>query len=59
MPQIQRLDSAGSVAGEKRATTDRTSRGLRVEYDRILGSGFGVRYTMSLLLDEHILQAEH
>jgi hypothetical protein len=33
------------VVGVKRVETDRTSRGLRVEYDRILGSGFGVRYT--------------
>lgn len=33
------------VAGEKRVTTDRTSRGFRVEYDRILGTGLGIRYT--------------
>jgi hypothetical protein len=33
------------VAGAPRQETDRTSRGPRIEYDRILGSGFGVRYT--------------
>ena len=33
------------VVGENRKETDRTSRGFRIEYDRILGSGFGVRYT--------------
>lgn len=33
------------VVGVERQETDRTSRGLRIEYDRILGSGFGVRHT--------------
>jgi len=33
------------VVGVKRVETDRTNRGMRIEYDRILGSGFGVRYT--------------
>ena len=33
------------VVGVERQETDRTSRGLRIEYDRILGSGFGLRYT--------------
>ena len=33
------------VTGQKRESTDRTSRGLRIEYDRILGSGFGVQVT--------------
>ena len=33
------------VTGEKRKSTDRTSTGLRLEYDKILGSGFGVQYT--------------
>lgn len=33
------------VVGVARQETDRTSRGPRIEYDRILGSGFGVRYT--------------
>jgi len=33
------------VVGVKRKETDRTSRGPRIEYDRILGSGFGVQYT--------------
>jgi hypothetical protein len=33
------------VVGAARQETDRTSRGPRIEYDRILGSGFGVRYT--------------
>jgi len=33
------------VVGEKRKDTDRTSNGLRLEYDKILGSGFGLRYT--------------
>lgn len=31
------------VVGVDRVKTDRTSRGLRLEYDKILGSGFGVR----------------
>lgn len=33
------------VVGENRKETDRTSRGLAIEYDRILGTGFGIRYT--------------
>jgi len=33
------------VTGRKREETDRTSRGWRLEYDKILGSGFGVQYT--------------
>ena len=33
------------VVGVPRQETDRTSRGARIEYDRILGSGFGVQYT--------------
>jgi Protein of unknown function (DUF2860) len=33
------------VVGVERQETDRTSRGLRIEYDRILGTGLGVRYT--------------
>jgi len=33
------------VTGTSRKETDRTSRGWRVEYDKILGSGFGVQYT--------------
>jgi hypothetical protein len=33
------------VVGVARQETDRTSRGPRIEYDRILGTGFGVRYT--------------
>lgn len=33
------------VVGVARQETDRISRGPRIEYDRILGSGFGVRYT--------------
>ena len=33
------------VVGVERQETDRISRGLRIEYDRILGSGFGLRYT--------------
>ena len=33
------------VVGVAREETDRTSRGARIEYDRILGSGFGVQYT--------------
>jgi hypothetical protein len=33
------------VVGVARQETDRFSRGPRIEYDRILGSGFGVRYT--------------
>lgn len=32
------------VVGEPRDETNRTSRGLRVDYDRILGSGFGVQF---------------
>lgn len=32
------------VVGLARKETDRTSRGARIEYDRILGSGFGIRY---------------
>ena len=31
------------VVGVDRVKTDRTSRGIRLEYDKILGSGFGVR----------------
>lgn len=33
------------VVGVDRKETDRTSRGWRIEYDRILGTGFGIRYT--------------
>jgi hypothetical protein len=33
------------VVGEDREETDRTSNGLRLEYDKILGSGFGLQYT--------------
>lgn len=33
------------VVGTPRSETDRTSRGARLEYDKILGSGFGVQYT--------------
>ena len=33
------------VVGVERRETDRTSRGARIEYDRILGTGFGVQYT--------------
>jgi Protein of unknown function (DUF2860) len=33
------------VVGQARTETNRTSRGLRMEYDRILGSGFGVQLT--------------
>ena len=33
------------VVGVARQETDRFSRGPRIEYDKILGSGFGVRYT--------------
>ena len=33
------------VTDVKRKGTDRTSRGWRLEYDKILGSGFGVQYT--------------
>ena len=33
------------VVGEDREETDRSSFGLRLEYDKILGSGFGVRFT--------------
>jgi hypothetical protein len=33
------------VVGVNRQATDRTSRGLRIEYDKIAGSGFGVQYT--------------
>jgi hypothetical protein len=33
------------VTNVKRRETDRTSRGWRIEYDKILGSGFGVQYT--------------
>jgi hypothetical protein len=33
------------VVGEDRKETDRTSRGIRLEYDKILGSGFGVQFT--------------
>ena len=33
------------VVGEKRKETDRSSRGLRLEYDKIMGSGFGLQYT--------------
>jgi len=30
------------VVGTPREDTDRTSRGVKLEYDRIAGSGFGV-----------------
>jgi hypothetical protein len=33
------------VVGEDREETDRISRGLRLEYDKILGTGFGLQYT--------------
>ena len=33
------------VVGEDRDETDRKSNGLRLEYDKILGSGFGLQYT--------------
>ena len=33
------------VVGTPRVETDRTSRGFRLEYDKILGTGFGVQYT--------------
>lgn len=33
------------VTGANRKSTDRTSKGLRLEYDKILGSGFGVQFT--------------
>ena len=33
------------VVGEDREETDRTSSGLRLEYDKILGTGFGLQYT--------------
>ena len=33
------------VVGEDREETDRSSFGLRLEYDRILGTGFGLQYT--------------
>lgn len=33
------------VVGTPRKETDRTSRGGRLEYDKILGTGFGVQYT--------------
>lgn len=33
------------VVGTPRVETDRTARGARLEYDKILGSGFGVQYT--------------
>jgi len=33
------------VTGVKRKETDRTSNGVRLEYDKILGTGFGVQYT--------------
>jgi hypothetical protein len=33
------------VVGVNRKETDRTSRGPRIEYDNILGTGFGVQYT--------------
>jgi hypothetical protein len=33
------------VVGVKRQKTDRTSRGTRLDYANILGSGFGVQYT--------------
>ncbi|UCH53735.1 MAG: DUF2860 family protein [Pseudomonadota bacterium] len=33
------------VVGVARTKTDRTSRGGRIEYDKILGSGFGVQVT--------------
>jgi len=33
------------VVGEDREETDRISRGLRLEYDKILGTGFGLQFT--------------
>jgi len=33
------------VVGEDREETDRESRGFRLEYDKILGTGFGLRFT--------------
>ena len=33
------------VTGVNRKETDRTSNGVRLEYDKILGTGFGVQYT--------------
>jgi hypothetical protein len=33
------------VVGEDRIETDRISRGARIEYDKILGTGFGIQYT--------------
>jgi len=33
------------VVGVDRERTDRTTSGLRIEYDKILGTGFGVQYT--------------
>ncbi|MEJ2470904.1 MAG: DUF2860 family protein [Desulfuromonadales bacterium] len=33
------------VTGVPRRETDQTSRGFRLEYDKILGSGFGFQYT--------------
>ncbi len=33
------------VVGEDREETDRSSRGFRLEYDKILGTGFGLRFT--------------
>jgi hypothetical protein len=33
------------VVGEDREETDRTSKGFRLEYDRILGTGFGLQFT--------------
>ena len=33
------------VVGEDREETERNSKGLRIEYDKILGSGFGLRFT--------------
>jgi len=33
------------VVGEDREETDRSSLGIRLEYDKILGTGFGLRFT--------------
>lgn len=43
------------VVGEPREETDRTSRGARVEYANILGSGFGVQYTQrNIKIDDEL-----
>jgi len=43
------------VTGVERQETDRTSRGGRIEYANILGSGFGVQYTQrNTKLDEEL-----